>query len=154
MDFLLIVYGQDLIFCFLYQFQERLRLYQRRLELNNTSDSIQQAEINRQTTALEAEYQLLGQRLTHLKQEIDRDSLILEIMDGRLVEIPLANVVRFYYPNNLSLPEKLHFYAVKVKEFLLDDPREANTEGGIFPAIFGTIMMVFIMSFIALYLAS
>ncbi len=126
---------------------EQLRLYQRRLELSNLSDSIQLAEISRQKTALEAQYQLLGQRLTHLKQEINRDSLTLEIMDGRLVEIPVANIVRFYYPNNLSLPEKLRFYTVKVKEFLLDDPREANTEGGIFPAIFGTIMMVFIMSF-------
>jgi phosphate transport system permease protein len=28
----------------------------------------------------------------------------------------------------------------------LDDPREANTEGGIFPAIFGTVMMVLLMS--------
>jgi len=127
---------------------EQLRLYQRRLELNKTFDSIQQAEINRQKTALEAEYQLLEQQLTHLKQELNRDSLTIEIMDGRLVEIPLANVVRFYYPNNLSLAEKLSFYIVKVKEFLLDEPREANTEGGIFPAIFGTIMMVFIMSFI------
>ena len=27
------------------------------------------------------------------------------------------------------------------------DPRESNTEGGIFPAIFGTVMMVFLMSF-------
>jgi phosphate transport system permease protein len=27
-------------------------------------------------------------------------------------------------------------------------PREANTEGGIFPAIFGTVMMVFIMSIV------
>lgn len=127
---------------------EQLRLYQRRLELTNTLDSTQQAEINRQKTALEAEYQSLGQQLTHLKQETNRDSLTLEIMDGRLVEIPLANVVRFYYPNDMSLTEKLSFYTVKVKEFLLDEPREANTEGGIFPAIFGTIMMVFIMSFI------
>ncbi|HFQ91663.1 MAG TPA: phosphate ABC transporter permease PstA, partial [Chromatiales bacterium] len=31
-------------------------------------------------------------------------------------------------------------------EFVSDEPREANTEGGIFPAIFGTIMMVMLMS--------
>ena len=39
-------------------------------------------------------------------------------------------------------------YGAKVVEFLTDDPREANTEGGIFPAIFGTVMMVMIMSVI------
>jgi phosphate transport system permease protein len=33
-----------------------------------------------------------------------------------------------------------------VWDFLSDDPREANTEGGIFPAIFGTVLMVLLMS--------
>ena len=127
---------------------EKLRLYQRRLELDNALDATKQAEITQQKTAWEAQYQQIGQQLTKLQQEINRDSLTIEIMDGRLVEIPLANVVRFYYPNQMSLTKKLGYYAVKVKEFLLDEPREANTEGGVFPAIFGTIMMVFIMSFI------
>jgi phosphate transport system permease protein len=30
--------------------------------------------------------------------------------------------------------------------FLVDEPREANTEGGIFPALFGTVLMVLLMS--------
>ena len=37
-------------------------------------------------------------------------------------------------------------YAAKAWEFVADDPRESNTEGGVFPAIFGTVMMVMIMS--------
>jgi phosphate transport system permease protein len=41
---------------------------------------------------------------------------------------------------------KIGFYFTKVWEFLSDDPREANTEGGIFPAIFGTVMMTLIMA--------
>jgi hypothetical protein len=31
-------------------------------------------------------------------------------------------------------------------EFLLDEPREANSEGGVFPAIFGTVLMTLIMA--------
>ncbi|MCA1787473.1 MAG: phosphate ABC transporter permease PstA, partial [Desulfobacteraceae bacterium] len=31
-------------------------------------------------------------------------------------------------------------------EFLTDDPREANSEGGVFPAIFGTVVMTLLMS--------
>jgi phosphate transport system permease protein len=46
----------------------------------------------------------------------------------------------------MSLIGKLGFYIAKVWEFVSDEPREANTEGGIFPAIFGTVMMVIIMS--------
>jgi phosphate transport system permease protein len=48
----------------------------------------------------------------------------------------------------MSLFGKIGHYGAKFIEFLTDDPREANTEGGIFPAIFGTIMMVIIMSII------
>jgi phosphate transport system permease protein len=33
-----------------------------------------------------------------------------------------------------------------VWKFVSEDPREANTEGGIFPAIFGTVLMVILMS--------
>ena len=40
-------------------------------------------------------------------------------------------------------------YASRLWEFLSGDPRESNTEGGIFPAIFGTVMMVLIMSIVA-----
>jgi phosphate transport system permease protein len=42
----------------------------------------------------------------------------------------------------------MRFYTAKLWEFLADEPREANTEGGIFPAIFGTVAMVLIMSVI------
>jgi phosphate transport system permease protein len=50
--------------------------------------------------------------------------------------------------NTLSVPAKIQQYFVRIWEFLTHDPREANTEGGIFPAIFGTVTMVFIMSII------
>jgi phosphate transport system permease protein len=41
---------------------------------------------------------------------------------------------------------KTQVYLARLWEFLVDDPRESNTEGGIFPAIFGTVMMVLLMS--------
>jgi phosphate transport system permease protein len=67
-------------------------------------------------------------------------------MDGREVDIPLSKVVRAYRPNAMGMMDKIGFYIVKLWEFVSDDPREANTEGGIFPAIFGTVMMVILMS--------
>ena len=48
--------------------------------------------------------------------------------------------------NALGLGGKLAFYGHRVVDFLSGYPREANTEGGIFPAIFGTVVMVLIMS--------
>jgi phosphate transport system permease protein len=46
----------------------------------------------------------------------------------------------------MNLFQKSAYYLANLWEFLTDDPRESNTEGGIFPAIFGTVMMVLIMS--------
>ncbi len=67
-------------------------------------------------------------------------------MDGQEVEVKLANVADVYRPNAMGLFDKMGHYVKKLGEFVWDDPREANTEGGIFPAIFGTVMMVLLMS--------
>jgi phosphate transport system permease protein len=63
-----------------------------------------------------------------------------------VVEIPLAKVADAYQPNAMGVLQKIGHYFGKLHEFIVDDPREANTEGGIFPAIFGTVMMVLLMS--------
>jgi phosphate transport system permease protein len=61
-------------------------------------------------------------------------------------DIPLRNVLDAYRPNAMSLGGKLAHYFRKAWSFLVDEPREANTEGGIFPAIYGTVLMVLLMS--------
>ena len=53
-------------------------------------------------------------------------------------------------PNSMSFLAKCGAYLERVRELLLDDPRESNTEGGLFPAIFGTVMMVLLMSVFSL----
>jgi len=68
--------------------------------------------------------------------------------NGREKSIGLSQVVRVLRPNDLSMWAKLWVYAGNVWMVLTTEPREANTEGGIFPAIFGTVMMVMIMSLI------
>jgi phosphate transport system permease protein len=46
----------------------------------------------------------------------------------------------------MGVPAKLNYYRLRLWEFLSDEPREANTEGGVYPAIFGTVLMVLLMS--------
>jgi phosphate transport system permease protein len=41
---------------------------------------------------------------------------------------------------------KLALYLSRWKEFLFDEPRASNNEGGVFPAIFGTVVMTLVMS--------
>ena len=64
-------------------------------------------------------------------------------------ELRTLDIYRAYPANQLSAGSAaLGVYAGRLWEFVSDDPRESNTEGGIFPAIFGTVMMVIIMSLI------
>ncbi|MCT7233194.1 phosphate ABC transporter, permease protein PstA, partial [Salmonella enterica subsp. enterica serovar Oranienburg] len=79
-------------------------------------------------------------RLADLHAQFNRDALTARDANGKEVEIGIGKVVHAYQPNAMGTMTKIGFYFSKVWEFLSDDPREANTEGGIFPAIFGTVM--------------
>ena len=84
--------------------------------------------------------------LQELYEQIDRDSVVMVAMNQEQTEVPVSEIVRAYQPNSANIVQKLIIYSQKLWEFLSDEPREANTEGGIFPAIFGTVMMVLLMS--------
>ena len=125
---------------------ERLRLKQRKLELQNRLDDSAKQQIAAEKAGYETEYKQYQAQLADLYQKIRRTSLVAKTESGSTLEIPLSKVVRAFQPNAMSLFDKIVHYGAKVVEFVTDDPREANTEGGIFPAIFGTVMMVMLMS--------
>ena len=125
---------------------ERLRLRERRLELEGKLNAQSQAEIGQQRRLFQEQYQGLQARLGDLNAAIRRDGFSAEVATGGVADIALANVVRVYQPNRMSVFGKSLFYIEKLWEFVSDAPREANTEGGVFPAIFGTVMMVLIMA--------
>lgn len=128
---------------------ERLRLRSRRLELNKVTGgelAQAQAEIAEERAVLDAQYAEIQKHLQELYNKVKRDSIIAETANGASKEIPLAHIVDAIKPNSMSVFEKVVYYFGQMRDFLLDDPREANTEGGIYPAIFGTVMMVILMS--------
>jgi phosphate transport system permease protein len=127
---------------------EKLRLKQRRLELDDKLDDAAKAALEVERTNLKQQYESYQAELKGLYQKFRSAHLVAKVDSGAEVEIPLAKVVRIYQPNSMNLLGKIGHYLSKLGEFMSDDPREANTEGGIFPAIFGTIMMVLMMSVI------
>ena len=127
---------------------ERLRLQARKLELDGRLDAAAQADMAAERAELDARYKVIEARLDGLHQAFDRDSLTARDGNGKEIELSLGKVVRAYQPNAMGTVTKLGFYFEKLWEFLSADPREANTEGGIFPAIFGTVMMTLIMAVI------
>jgi len=127
---------------------ERLRLKTRQLELNDRLDAAAQADLDAERAQWDAEYRVLEEKLVALQQQFNRDSITVRTADGREQEITLGKVVQAFQPNAMSTPQKLMFYFAKLWEFVSDEPREANTEGGVFPAIFGTVLMTLIMAVI------
>jgi phosphate transport system permease protein len=71
---------------------------------------------------------------------------VFETADGSSKEIELQSIVRAYRPNAMGGFARLAYFGTKIAEFLLSPPRESNTEGGIFPALFGTVLMVLLMT--------
>ncbi|NNE39227.1 MAG: phosphate ABC transporter, permease protein PstA, partial [Gammaproteobacteria bacterium] len=125
---------------------ERLRLRQRGLERDGNNNSEELQEIVSQQQYLEDEYETYSSQLVVLYEALNQYSFVTRISDGSEVELNLSQVVRAYRPNAMNLMQDLVHYIGKLWEFVSDEPREANTEGGIYPAIFGTVTMVLIMA--------
>jgi phosphate transport system permease protein len=125
---------------------EQLRLDERRLELQGEATPSAIADIAAERAELDLEYRGLQAQLNSFYQRSSRDTYTAEIADGRVVPLPIAKVVRASRPNSMNSWQKLGLYFEKLWEFFSDEPREANTEGGVYPAMFGTVMMVLLMS--------
>ncbi|MEX2212836.1 MAG: ABC transporter permease subunit [Phycisphaeraceae bacterium] len=98
-----------------------------------------------QSVGLEAHRQVTA-RIAALNKEMARYQIRLETIDGQVKLLAAADVVRAYPANQLGTGDRLGVFASRWWEFLAADPREANSEGGVFPAIFGTVAMTLIMS--------
>ena len=131
---------------------ERLRLDERRLELAGGYSAAESAaalrEIARQQEAFDADYAAIRLRLLELNRQIERDVAVFTIADGSVAEVPVADIVRAYRPNAMGVIDSLGVYFSRLIEFFSGNPREANTEGGLLPAIYGTAVMVLLMSVI------
>ena len=125
---------------------ERLRLKQRALELKNEWNDSKKQAFAQQKLAYEEEYKVIQKELLELSKASKCCSLVVSEAGGREITIPMNRIVKLTRPNAMSLLDKLIEYVKNIIAFVSEDPREANTEGGIFPAIFGTVLMVMLMA--------
>jgi phosphate transport system permease protein len=104
------------------------------------------AAIEAEVVALEKRYNVLRARADGLRTENERAQVTLADANGEEKTLPVSAIVRIFRPNELGLRGRLKVYFSRLGEFVAAEPRESNTEGGVFPAIFGTVMMVILMS--------
>jgi phosphate transport system permease protein len=127
--------------------QEKIRLRLRKLEIGRNSAGPQVERLKQELVEWQASYEQQAARLAELRQTMTA-SVVVSAAGDKAAELSLAQVVQAYRPNTMGALAKTRFYLAKVWEFVSDDPRESNTEGGVFPAIFGTVMLVMIMSLV------
>jgi phosphate transport system permease protein len=127
--------------------QERIRLRLRTLQGQGVTQGPEIDRAREEMTRLQARFDERTAELAALRER-QTGVAVFALVDGKETEVPLGQIVRLYRPNALGTGGKGRLYAEKVWEFVAGEPRESNTEGGVFPAIFGTVMMVVIMSIV------
>ncbi len=130
---------------------EQVRLKARALDMGSPSSLRESGHIDTlkaQVSAAESRYQEKTVELETLRAQFDEYSVLMVDANGREKQTPVGQIIRALRPNEMSLFQKSWIYLTNVWSVLSTEPREANTEGGIFPAIFGTVMMVIIMSIV------
>jgi phosphate transport system permease protein len=134
-----------------YQIQKaklRLKVAERRAGPGGRVAPELRGEVDADLARLNAEYERLrGESAALLKQAAAWQAVFATI-DGQEKKIPLASIVRAFRPNAMTTGQKLGHYGSRAAEFVYGEPRESNTEGGVFPAIFGTVMMTILMSLV------
>ena len=129
---------------------ERNRLTQLELKYDQvpeSDDELQELIVEEQE--LKAKFEKLVIAQSEHNQKMSQYVVLFADVEGKEREIEIKDIVRSYQPNQMSFGAKVGFYLEKIGELLTDEPREANTEGGLFPAIIGTVTMVFTMSIFA-----
>ena len=129
---------------------ERARLQIRAVEMNTpTGQTPHGPTLDRLKTAIaaaEARYSEKTGQIEKLNAQFNEYAVIMVDANGQEKQLPVGQIIRALRPNEMGTPAKTWMYLTNVWRVLADEPREANTEGGIFPAIFGTVMIVLIMS--------
>ncbi|MDG2168290.1 MAG: phosphate ABC transporter permease PstA [Opitutales bacterium] len=128
---------------------ESLRLEQLKIERKSEltdSDRESLSRIENDRTRFESSFETLAAQARGLREHQESSKLLYRLASGEEVTLSIGNIYSFYYPNQLGFFGRVSIFVKHIVGFLIDEPREANTEGGVFPAIFGTFVMTLLMS--------
>ena len=127
---------------------EKIRLKKRKLDMQGLLSEQIIAQLDQEGAMLHQQYLQLEAQLFAYRKQAQRDSVLVRDMSGRKVVLSISNILDFHLPNDMTFFAQLGHWFHQIGKFVSDDPREANTEGGVFPAIFGTVFMVMLMAVI------
>lgn len=95
---------------------------------------------------LQADFEKLQAQAAEIRKALAESSFLGVTADGREVTYQAGNLLDVFPSNRAGFFSRVGEMFHRMGKFLKEDPREANTEGGVFPAIFGTVVMTLVMS--------
>ena len=132
---------------------ERLRLREATIARATVEgpDASGELEAVRSRQALLREpYDRLAAEARELRARQQDNLLVYRLLSGQERRLPFGQIIDFYAPNELDTVDRMGLFLRKAWSFVIEEPREANTDGGIFPAIFGTFVMTLLMSVVVM----
>jgi phosphate transport system permease protein len=103
-----------------------------------------------QSAAREEEVKTESERVMELfkaiKDGFQIEKAIFSTVDGTEISFPMSALVDVSRPNGMGWPARCGRFAVNAWNILSQYPREANTDGGVFPALLGTVALVLLMA--------
>lgn len=114
--------------------------------MKRTTDAAERKSMEAEVLALKQAYKVLSDQVGTLRAAQKRHKLTLRLADGKNRDLNVEKILHVTYPNQMGTLDRILFSIGRVGQFLWENPREVNTEGGIFPAIFGTFVMTIMMS--------
>jgi ABC-type phosphate transport system permease subunit/ABC-type phosphate transport system auxiliary subunit len=126
------------------------RLAVRQAEISYGKGSPEHAAAEKNFTEIERackeENEKINAEINSLNKTNERLRMRLVTADGKEKTLKMDEIVRAYPANQLGFWDKVNVYCSRWGEFLWDNPRESNTEGGVFPAIWGTVALTLLLS--------
>lgn len=122
-----------------------LKIKERNKEEETTLAQLQDEE-KQLETSIEPEKEKVSAEISEISNKIATLKITVSTGDGRTKTFGFDEIVSLNQPNDMNVFTKAAHYAGNIWTFVSGEPRESNTEGGVFPAIFGTVLMVLLMS--------
>jgi phosphate transport system permease protein len=88
------------------------------------------------------------QKAETLRHKLASYNLIFIDAAGQPFDVLVKDIDHLFQPNVMSLFDKISYSGNKIIEFVSESPKQASTSGGVFPALFGTVLMVLLMAVI------
>lgn len=132
---------------------EELRLQKkgidRRVELGELDPSLAEksnATLESELNSIVSRHTEIADQVQKLRTQDEQIKVTLIAPNGQSKTIAVSQLLRAYKPNDVNIFERIGLFLARLWSFVSDEPREANTEGGVFPALFGTVAMTLIMT--------